>query len=529
VNEAIRSEVIDAVLDALRDGYVFPDVAAQMVEDVRGRQTRGEYDGLTSGRQFAQALTTHLRLVSRDLHLAVNLIPPGPPPPPPPGGGVMAEDRRRALAARQNFGFARVERLAGNVGYVDIREFMSLPLAAETAAAAMTFLAGTDALIIDMRNNRGGSPETVAFVTSYLFGPQSVHLNDFYNRLSGETFASRTLPYVPGLRSPDTVVYVLTGNETFSGAEEFSYNLKSLERATIVGETTAGAAHTVGGRRLTGQFVMSLPSGRPINPRTGTNWEGVGVEPDVSVPAAQALDVAHLMVLERREAEGDTAGLQGEISGTIAALRAALGDLASVAAVQRIAPVPASSADEDFESGNLDAWQLDVRGAGGWFVYTDGETPPEPSQSDPNFPFEVPDPPQGVFAAVSDMNGPGRRILYRDVALDGRYRLHLTVFYTNLGVFDPMAPGGRTLGTQQQYRIHVLAANAPVDSMLDEHVLTTVFEGRVDGPARQEPTEVTFDLSAWSGQTVRLRIATADDQGPLRAGVDDIRFESIPD
>ena len=265
LDAAARAAVIDGALEALNASYVFPEVAKKMAEAIRARQERKEYDAITSGRQFAQTLTEHLRAVSHDLHLSVNFTQQAPPPPPAAGGGQTLEERQRTLAGRQNFGFARVERLAGNIGYVDIRGFMAPAIAGETATAAMNFLAGTDAVIFDVRQNGGGDPTMVAFITSYLVGPQAVHLNDFYSRPANDTRPSWTLPYVPGRRLTNKDVYILTSARTFSGAEEFTYNLKHLKRATVIGERTGGGAHTVAGRRINSQFAINVPSGRPIN------------------------------------------------------------------------------------------------------------------------------------------------------------------------------------------------------------------------------------------------------------------------
>ena len=181
---------------------------------------------------------------------------------------------------------------------------------------------------------------------------------------------------------------------------------------------------------------------------------------------------------------------------------------------------------DDFESGTLAGWKIERSGAGGWFVYTNGKTPPNPSESDPNVPFEVPEPPRGKFAAVTDMNGPGRRILYRDVKLDGRYTLHLTVFYVNAGpLSSPETLDYESTGENQQYRIDIVAPSAPVDSLAAADVLANVFRTSPGDADRREPSAVTVDLSKWEGQTVRLRLAGVDNRGPLRAGVDDIRLE----
>lgn len=535
IDVAMRREVIDGALAALNEAYVFPDVAKQMDAAVRARQRRGEYDAITSARQFAQLLTDHLREVSHDRHLSVDAAPQGPPPLPPPAGALTQtlEERQRVQASRQNFEFVRVERLAGNVGYVELHGFMPPAVAGDTAAAAMTFVASSDAVIFDLRQNGGGDPAMVAFLTSYLFGPQPVHLNDFYSRTTNQTRQSWTLPFVPGRRLTDTDVYILTSARTFSGGEEFTYNLKHLKRATVVGETTAGGAHTVFGRRINSQFMIGVPSGRPINPVTRTNWEGVGVEPDVKVPADRALKVAHLLALEKQQQRltSETPMLRNEVTTAIASVRNELGvEAAAIATGADPAPAaPASQASDDFETGTLAGWQIDRRGPGGWFVYTDGKKQPSSEFSDSGASFDVPEPPQGKFAAIALHNAPGRFILYRDVRLDGRYRLHLTVFYVNRGRFFSGATvsSRNAINDEQQYRIDILSATAPVDSMAKEHVLATLFEAKPGDPSRLAPTDLSLDLSPWSGRTVRLRLAVGENQAPLHAGVDNVRFARI--
>jgi D-alanyl-D-alanine carboxypeptidase len=181
---------------------------------------------------------------------------------------------------------------------------------------------------------------------------------------------------------------------------------------------------------------------------------------------------------------------------------------------------------DDFESGALTGWQTVGSGAGGWFVYADGHKAPDPTHSDLNVPFDVPDPPHGRFAAVTDMNGPGTRILYRDLRLEGRFTLQVSVFYTGTAPFSsPPTLAHDTPGANQQFRIDLVGPSAPIDSLAKGDVLVNVFHTAPGDPVRRQPTDVRVDLSAWAGRTVRLRLAATDNQGPLRVGVDNLRFE----
>jgi retinol-binding protein 3 len=298
VDAATRARVIQGAIAQLDTFYVFPAVARRVADSLRARLARGGYDAYANGMSFARRLNDDLREVGRDKHLrldySVRAIPPRPASPPPPTPEAIA--RRREQLDEVNCGFVKAEQLPGNVGYVKFNQFADPELCAPTASAAMSFLAGTRALIVDLRENGGGSPAMVAYVSSYLFS-QRTHLNDLWNRRTGETQEFWTRDSVPGRRfGGEKPVYVLTAARTFSGAEEFAYNLQALKRATIVGETTGGGAHPVAGRRIDEHFTIGVPGARAINPITKANWEGVGVEPDVKVPAADALTTAQQLV-----------------------------------------------------------------------------------------------------------------------------------------------------------------------------------------------------------------------------------------
>jgi D-alanyl-D-alanine carboxypeptidase len=220
-----------------------------------------------------------------------------------------------------------------------------------------------------------------------------------------------------------------------------------------------------------------------------------------------------------------------ELRGRRSAVAAALVALVALSSVLVGCQAgPRTIVVDDFESGAITGWQAVGGGSGGWLVYADGHKPPDPAQSDPNAPFDVPDPPQGRFAAVTDTSGPGTHILYRDLRLEGRFTLQATVFYAGTEPFSsPATLAHDTPEANQQYRIDLLSPSAPIDSVAKDDVLVNIFHTSPGDPARRQPTEVRLDVSAWAGQTVRLRLATTDNQGPLRVGVDNIRFRRIGD
>lgn len=301
-----RETVIEESLEKLNDYYVFPETALKMERAIRARLERGEYAGITSGAALSEKLTADLREVSRDKHLAVVFFPDGVP-----DFAAAAPEQ----TAPTNYGFGTVERLEGNVGYVEILGLVdpSVAEAAEKATATMNAIADTDALIIDLRRNDGGYPEMVAYILSYLFDRRT-HLNDIYDRTTGKTQQFWTLPRVPGQKfGGQKPVIVLTSAKTFSGGEEFAYNLKNLERATLIGETTAGGAHPNRSFKVSDHFEVKVPFARAISPITGTNWEGTGVVPHIAVPANEAMDAAHTLALKKVVERTDDARRRAEL------------------------------------------------------------------------------------------------------------------------------------------------------------------------------------------------------------------------
>ena len=290
--------VIETIGKFMDSTYVFPEVAREAVALLNENQKQGIYSSTELPAAFARKLTEDLRSITNDLHIKVKFDPES-----------INEEKntqiKTDLAAgtmeslkRENFGFNEVKILEGNIGYLDLRLFISPEYAAETAIAAMNFLANTDAIIFDLRNNRGGSPEMIQLIQSYLFGAEPVHLNNFYNRPNNKHIQTWTLPHVPGKRNPNADVYVLTSKRSFSAGEEFAFNIKNLKRGTLIGETTAGAANPGSTQNINDRFVIFIPNGRAYSPITNTNWEGTGVKPHIQVPEEESLTFAHLKALE---------------------------------------------------------------------------------------------------------------------------------------------------------------------------------------------------------------------------------------
>ena len=334
IDAKAQQEVVGKIADLLRDNYVFPDVAEAAGKFVLSQQSKGAYSGATGAHDFAERLTHDLQSISHDKHMRVFMAPPQMN-----DKGDQAEREARFLHqdARNNFGFMKVERLAGNVGYLDLRGFSPAQFGGPTAVAAMNFLANTDAVIIDLRKNGGGDPSMIQLISSYFF-KEPTHLNNLYWRKGDRTDQFWTLPYVAGKSMADTPLYVLTSARTFSGAEEFSNNMKVLKRAKLIGETTGGGANPGGFFPLAAGLGMFIPTGRAVNPVTGTNWEGKGVEPDEKVPAAEAFNVAYKEALEKIQATSKDPDARGEaawaavaIEAQISPVRVSEGELAGLA------------------------------------------------------------------------------------------------------------------------------------------------------------------------------------------------------
>jgi hypothetical protein len=329
LTSAQRHAVVDTLARELRARYVYPERAEPMARQLVDRARRGAYDGAATVGALGEMLDKDLREVGQDGHMRVRFMPQVQPEPPGEQPRATREEvaEARAEAARQGYGVTRVQRLPGNIGYLDLRGFGPTEFVAPAYDAAMLLLAGTDALVLDLRNNGGGSPSSVSYLLSHFFAEDDErHLNDIYDRPTNRTRSYFTMPIgAPRYLKP---IAVLTSKNTFSGGEECAYDLQTQKRATLYGETTGGGAHPGGMVALGEGLAAFVPTGRPINPVTGKDWEKVGVAPEVALPAADALKAAYLALLEQRD-KALPAGAEGrdELTAALAKARAGTADL----------------------------------------------------------------------------------------------------------------------------------------------------------------------------------------------------------
>jgi len=292
-NNKVKKQVIERIANELKNNYVYLDTALKMGNFIKQQFISGAYDTIKAQPVFAARLTADLLSVYHDGHLSIIYRPSfdsiGKDN---PEAEKREEDRRLKFRRRVNFGFEKAEILPGNIGYLKIRGFFAPDKEAkDMTMAALRFVSNSNALIIDLRNNMGGEPEMVSYLCGFFF-KNKTHLNDLYTRKDNSINAYWTTPDTL-LKTLNTIpVYVLTNKHTFSAGEELTYDLQTQKRAIVIGETTGGGAHPVQPFSAGNGFVANIPFARAINPITKTNWEAIGVKPDIVVLADNALDTA---------------------------------------------------------------------------------------------------------------------------------------------------------------------------------------------------------------------------------------------
>lgn len=306
VTEQEASELVVKLQNTIEEEYVLTENINKITRALTHLKQSNELSSIESKKDLAKLLSTTIKAF--DGHF-----------------GVMWDDPARDQSdqpereswftklSRKNSGFNKLEVLEGNIGYIDFWGFDNVyPASKRKVEAAMTFLADTDAMIFDLRNNGGGSAEMIRLISSY-FLQGKVHLNSFYSRQTGETIDFWSYKQVKGKKRPKVPLYILTSKKTFSAAEEFSYNFKHLNRATIIGQPTGGGANPVYYFDLGNGFRASIPVSKAVNPITKTNWEGVGVQPHIRVDTELALDTAYKLALESISKNSENKFQQKEI------------------------------------------------------------------------------------------------------------------------------------------------------------------------------------------------------------------------
>lgn len=333
ISAATRKAVLDTVINAVRRLYVDADTANRIADRLAERQRAGAFDTLTTSDRLSDAVTKELRAINGDLHLSLRFDPqlaplsPWPPsaealsseltegpatePPtsrtrilgePTPVEGVppeMFNDPRYVEAKRRNFGLSKVEVLPGNIGYLEIRGFMGAPGAEHVIEDALRFLERTDALIVDLRRNGGGSGVMSHLIASHFLPKTPIETIRVKSRGNG-SYTQTSFATVAGPRRTDVPLYILTSRRTGSAAEEFAFILRNAGRATIVGDRTAGAGHMVQSYNAGEGFLVWISVTRVSDVKTGLEWEGVGVQPHHPVPSESALEKAIALVSERK-------------------------------------------------------------------------------------------------------------------------------------------------------------------------------------------------------------------------------------
>jgi C-terminal processing protease CtpA/Prc len=327
IHAAEQSAVVATLGQQLKSRYIFPDVAASTAAALSAKAARGGYRDANTATAFADALTADLRSMGKDRHFRVGFAPGMPVPPQRSDAEAYVKEiaRMRPALASEGYGISRVQVLPGSIGYIDLRIIGPAEIVGAAYGAAISLVSGTRALILDLRSNRGGEPGGVANLVSHFFAAGDVrHINDIHYRADNSTRQYWTTPAaMPRFAGP---IYVLTSSHTFSAAEECAYDLQTQKRATLVGEATGGAANPGEAVSLGHGFLAFISTGRPINPVTGTNWEHVGVKPDVAVSADSAMKVAYTAILDGLVKKSTDPDERADLKGVLARVRS--GELA---------------------------------------------------------------------------------------------------------------------------------------------------------------------------------------------------------
>ncbi|MCY3411014.1 MAG: S41 family peptidase [Candidatus Heimdallarchaeota archaeon] len=288
-------EIIEQLSTEIKNNYVFPEIANELVEKLH--QNTNNYLQITHARKLEQIITKDLQQWSNDKHFYFEYNPKeahlGEE-----RGEYQISDEELKIGYHHNYFIRKVECLPGNIGYILINDFFQLEHSGDPIFHALQFLSTTEAIILDVRYNGGGDSDVIQFLISYFLEPKAILLETFSEPRKNREQQLYSLSYVVGRRFPKKPIYILTSSRSASAAEHLAYDLKNLQRASIIGEQTKGAANFPDVIPIAHTFLLWLPIGRPINPHTNGNWEGIGVEPDIKINQDRALYIAHKTAIQ---------------------------------------------------------------------------------------------------------------------------------------------------------------------------------------------------------------------------------------
>ena len=291
-----KIKIMKEISSLFKDRYVYPDLGRKYAKDILSMIQSDRYNAISDVKEFAEKVTIDLQKLTHDKHVTFRLVE----------SSNLGEEKRGSLhhpvrlsrlIQKENLGFSRFDWIEGNIGYLDIRRFNPPSIAKDMVIAAMNFVSGAGAIIIDLRENQGGSTDGLPFLSSYFF-EYPTQLNSDYFREYDITKESWTVKEIVGKRLTDIPLFILTSDKTFSAAESFAYDMKVRSRAVIIGDSTKGGAHSVDLFKIEDRFEIYISTARSFSPITGSNWEGTGVIPDLLVPAETALDTAIVLAKE---------------------------------------------------------------------------------------------------------------------------------------------------------------------------------------------------------------------------------------
>ncbi|WP_018997649.1 S41 family peptidase [Hirschia maritima] len=299
LHEHMPLTVVDGLKEAISTSYVDVEKATMMLDHLDKIDNNQQIQMKEDPETFAEFLTKELQQVSGDQHIRIQYSPIALDI---PDSEQVSRDFEDSMEMKfwksRNLGFEKVERLPFNVGYLKLSAFAPVEQAKAKLAASFEFLKDTDSFILDLRGNFGGYEYTDQLIASY-FLKEKTHLLDMHSRKTGEIEERWSDSQLNGPRyGTDRPVYILIDENTFSAGESLSYMMKHIDRATIVGTKSIGAANAGSDIQITQHFSAFIPTRRPVYTSTNSNFEGKGVVPHIEAPSSSALNIAQTHYLD---------------------------------------------------------------------------------------------------------------------------------------------------------------------------------------------------------------------------------------